>query len=676
MTEPVRVLTAKILLVDDKVANLLVLEAILDELGESLVRASSGEEALKLLDQDDFAVILLDVQMPTMSGFETARRTRCHPRANRTPIMFLTATSEADFSTDEAYALGAVDFMSKPLVPAVLKAKVAIFVDLYRKTHELALAERVKAAAEMSAKDERLRLILDNTTDYGFILANVQGEITEWEGGAAAVTGWRADEAIGRPISFIFTSEDREGRAPQLEMERSASAGRAPARRWHIRKDGGRFFADGVMVGLRGTDGALRGYAKIFRDSTAEHLGAVELEAARDREHRAADDLRQLAADLSEANRRKTEFLAVLAHELRNPLAPIRNGLQIMKLVDDAPISMTKARDMMDRQLTHLVSLVDDLLDVARVTQGKFHLKKVRMELGAAVTAAIEASTPLIELSRHALTVHLPHEALLLDADPTRLTQIFSNLLNNAAKYTAPGGRVDVDVHRDGNEAVVAIKDTGIGLSPSSIISVFDMFTQVDGQGESPQSGLGIGLSLVRSLVELHGGKVEVTSPGEGLGSIFEVRLPLALPQQSDGFEGMASNPGVNAGKTYRILVVDDNIDAADSLAVLLQSQGHAVNIAYDGLAALALAQEYKPEVVILDIGMPRMNGYEVAAALRKSPGVEDAVLIALTGWGTQEDRLRSQHAGFDHHLIKPASPAVLSSLIAGLDAKETAPGT
>ncbi len=292
------------------------------------------------------------------------------------------------------------------------------------------------------------------------------------------------------------------------------------------------------------------------------------------------------------------------------------------------------------------------------------------------MTAAIEASTPLIEMSNQTLTVHLPHEALLLDADPTRLAQIFSNLLNNAAKYTAPGGRVDVDVHRDDNEAVVAIKDTGIGLSPSSIASVFDMFSQVGGQGDSPQGGLGIGLSLVRSLVELHGGKVDVTSPGEGRGSIFEVRLPLALPQQSDGFERMTSAPGVNAGKTYRILVVDDNIDAADSLAVLLQSQGHAVNIAYDGLEALALAQEYKPEVVILDIGMPHMNGYEVAAAVRKSPGMEEAILIALTGWGSQEDRLRSQHAGFDHHLIKPASPNVLSRLIAGLNAKEKAPGT
>jgi PAS domain S-box-containing protein len=665
-----------ILLVDDKVANLLVLEVILDDLGENLVRAGSGEEALRLLDHDDFAVVLLDVQMPTMTGFETARRIRAHPRAGRTPIMFLTATQDADFSTDEAYALGAVDFMTKPLAPAVLRAKAAIFVDLYRKTHELALAERDKAAAAIRAKDERLRLILDNTTDYGFILANLEGEITEWEGGAAAVTGWRSDEAVGQPIGFIFTSQDRDARIPHLEMERAASVGRSSDKRWHLRKDGGRFFADGVMVGLRDAEGRLQGYAKIFRDATAEHLSAVELEATRDREHRAADELRKLAADLSEANRRKTEFLAVLAHELRNPLAPIRNGLQIMKLVEDAPASIVKARDMMDRQLSHLVLLVDDLLDVARITQGKFDLKKRRVELGPMVTAAIEASTPLMEMGRHELSVRIPREPLLLDADPTRLAQIFSNLLNNAAKYTSPGGRVEVDVRRDGSEAVVAIGDTGIGLSESSIASVFDMFSQVGNRRDSAQGGLGIGLSLVRSLVELHGGKVSVSSPGEGLGSVFEVRLPLAQVQETEGLEGLAADLDGSAGKAYRILVVDDNIDAADSLGVLLQSQGHLTSIAYDGLEALELAQAYRPEIVFLDIGMPRMNGYEVAAAFRTTPGLADAVLIALTGWGTQEDRLRSRQAGFDHHLTKPANPAVLSRLIAGLEVEEGSHGT
>lgn len=658
---------AKILLVDDKVANLIALEVMLDELREDLVRATSGEDALRLLAEDDFAVVLLDVRMPTMSGFETARRIREQPRARRTPIVFLTAAHEDEFSPAEAYQLGAVDFMTKPLSPAVLRAKVAIFVDLFRKTHESARAERDKAASTIKAKDERLRLILDNTTDYGFVLADLDGTISEWEGGAPAVTGWSADEAVGQPISLIFTPEDRDASVPIAEMTRAAEMGRATDRRWHLRKDGGRFFADGVMVGLRDQNGGLQGYAKIFRDATAEHLAAIELEATRDREHRAAEDLRKLAAELSEANRRKTEFLAVLAHELRNPLAPIRNGLQILKLIDDAPASMVKAREMMDRQLTHLVSLVDDLLDVARITQGKIELKIESVELGPIVTAAVESSMPWLDVGKHNLSVQLSDEPLRLEADSNRLTQVFCNLLNNASKFTPPGGRISVHVRRNDSYAVVVVRDSGIGLSAESIESVFDMFSQVSGRRHDTHSGLGIGLSLVRSLVELHGGTVGVTSSGEGLGSVFEVRLPLSTKAAK-----CAAAQGDDVGSSenqrrYRILVADDNMDAADSLAILLQAKGHRTSIAYDGLEAMAQAEAYRPEIVFLDIGMPRMNGYEVAAAFRSSPDLADAVLVALTGWGSHEDRLRALEAGFDHHLTKPASAEALSRFFASL---------
>ncbi len=657
-----------ILLVDDKVANLLALEVILADLGENLVRAGSGEEALALLEQDDFAMVLLDVRMPTMSGFDTARRIRAHPRASRTPIVFVTAALDTDFSKDEAYQLGAVDFMTKPLEPAVLRAKASIFADLYRKTHDLAAAERDKAAATIKAKEDRLRLILDNTTDYGFVIANVEGQVTEWEGGCLAVTGWAPDEAIGQPISFFFTTADCAAGVPESEMKRAASEGRALDKRWHLRKDGGRFFADGVMVGLRDADGQLQGYAKIFRDASAEHRVAVELEAIRERERRAADDLSKSAADLSEANRRKTEFLAVLAHELRNPLAPIQNGLEILKLDDGPTLPKAKARDMMERQLHHLVSLVDDLLDVARITQGKIDLKMRRLELGSMVAAAVETSMPLMDMGQHKLSIHLADEPLLLDGDPTRLAQIFSNLLNNAAKYTPPGGRIDVDVHRDGDQAVVAVADTGIGLSASSLPTVFDMFSQVVGRRGNPHGGLGIGLSLVRSLVELHGGTVSVNSPGEGHGCVFEVRLPLSASEEIQGPQIETEIDGGRPTRAYRILVVDDNIDAADSLAILLQAQGHDTSVAYDGVEALELAEAYRPHIIFLDIGMPRMNGYDVAAALRKTSGFGRAILIALTGWGSQEDRDRSREAGFDQHLTKPASPALLKRLLATID--------
>ena len=657
-----------ILLVDDKVSNLLVLEVILAELGENLVRASSGEQALELLAQDDFAMVLLDVRMPTMSGFETARRIRAHPRAARTPIVFLTATLDADFSKDEAYRLGAVDFLTKPLEPAVLRAKAAIFADLFRKTRDLAAEERNRAAATIRAREDRLRLILENTTDYGFVIADVEGRITEWEGGCLSVTGWTAEEAIGQPIGFFFTSQDRDASVPTSEMKRAASEGRASDRRWHMKKDGARFFADGVMVGLRDAEGQLQGYAKIFRDASAEHRSTAELQAISERERRTADDLRKLAADLSEANRRKTEFLAVLAHELRNPLAPIQNGLEIFKLVEDAPAPVARARDMMERQLQHLVSLVDDLLDVARITQGRIDLKTDKLELAPLVGAAVEMHAPLLEVGRQKLSVRRTDEPLLVDGDATRLTQIFSNLLNNAVKYTPPGGQIAIEMQRDGGQAVVTVSDTGIGLPASSLSTVFNMFSQVAGRRDDSPGGLGIGLSLVHSLVELHGGSVSVTSAGEGLGCTFEVRLPLSEAKNPGGRETEAAADDGSTTRVLRILVVDDNVDAADSLAILLQAQGHDTSVAYDGIEALELAEAYRPDVVFLDIGMPRMNGHEVAAALRKMPGFERTMLIALTGWGSPEDRARSQDAGFDHHLTKPASPTLLKRLLGAVD--------
>ncbi len=523
----------KILLVDEKPANLLVLEVILAELGETLVRANSGEEALRMLARDDFAMVMLDVRMPTMSGFETARRIRECPRGRHTPILFLTAALDADFSKEEAYRLGAVDFITKPLEPVVLRAKASIFADLYRKTHDLATAERDKAKVMLRAKDERLRLILDNTTDYGFVIADIDGQVTEWEGGCAAVTGWSADEAVGQHISFFFTEADRAAGAPASELRRAATEGRALDKRWHLRKDGETFFADGVMVGLRNADGQLQGYAKIFRDASADQRVAAELEATRERERHAAEDLRRLAADLSEANRRKTEFLAVLAHELRNPLAPIQNGLEILKVSDGETVSATKARDMMGRQLHHLVSLVDDLLDVARITQGKIELKRRALELGSSVAAAVETSAPMLALGQHELSMRVSEEPLIVEGDPTRLAQIFSNLLNNAAKYTPPGGRVEIQVRREKEHTVVSVADSGIGLPASSLASVFDMFSQVPGQRDNSNGGLGIGRSLVRTLVELHGGTVGVSSEGEGLGAVFEVRLPLSSAHEA-----------------------------------------------------------------------------------------------------------------------------------------------
>ncbi len=380
----------------------------------------------------------------------------------------------------------------------------------------------------------------------------------------------------------------------------------------------------------------------------------------------AAEGLRRLAAELAEADQRKTEFLATLAHELRNPLAPLRNGLQVMRMARDNALVVTKAHDMMERQLAQMVRLIDDLLDVARIARGKLELKRERVALHSVVASAVETSMPLVEAGRHELLVQLPDEPLMLDADPTRLAQVLSNLLNNAAKYTPPGGRIVLNAQRVDTQAVVSVADNGIGIPADSLTRVFEMFTRVGREDSLGQSGLGIGLSLVRQLVELHGGSATAASPGPGQGSTLTLRLPLlARVAAEPTAPHTPAEPSANANPALRVLVVDDNLDAAESLAELLQLHGHTTTIGRDGHQALALAEGFAPDVVFLDIGMPGFDGYQVAHALRASPGADHVTLVALTGWGGLEDRQRARLAGFDEHLTKPADPAAIEQLLA-----------
>ena len=391
------------------------------------------------------------------------------------------------------------------------------------------------------------------------------------------------------------------------------------------------------------------------------------------RKHAEAD-LRRLAADLAEADRRKTEFLATLAHELRNPLAPIRNGLHLMAHAPDNAQIVSRSRDMMERQLAQLVRLVDDLLDIARITRGKVELKRERVSLQSVAAGAVETCMPLMESARHELAVQMPAEPLMLDVDPVRLAQVVGNLLNNAAKYTPRGGHIGLTAYRENGEAVVSVSDDGIGIPEESLGSVFDMFTQVGRNMERAQGGLGIGLTLVRRLVELHGGTASARSGGPGMGSEFTIRLPLA-GQYGGG--GDVAEREVEAGgrsrKGVRVLVVDDNVDAAESLAGILELGGHAIRVAHDGFQAIRTALEFSPEIAFLDLGMPGKNGYEVARTLRRTPGLEGIRLVALTGWGSAEDRARSKEAGFDQHLTKPAEFAVVDRLLAEISAAHDA---
>jgi signal transduction histidine kinase/ActR/RegA family two-component response regulator len=411
-------------------------------------------------------------------------------------------------------------------------------------------------------------------------------------------------------------------------------------------------------------------------DREGRNLGLIQLSDKYEGEFTAEDEvilvqLAQMASvavenarlvqDLRDGDRRKDEFLATLAHELRNPLAPIRNGLQVMRLSDGDRPTVERARTMMERQLGQMVHLVDDLLDLSRISRDKIELRKERVELAKVVQHAVETSRPAIEQAGHELTVTMPPGPIFVDADTTRLAQVFANLLNNAAKYTERGGRVRLTVQRRGGEVVVSVKDSGIGIPAPMLSKVFEMFTQVDRNLDRSQGGPGIGLSIVQRLVATHGGGVEAHSDGHGKGSEFVVRLPLAL--------SVVSQPALAAGEPAathdrrRILIVDDNQDAAMSMAMLLGLRGNETQTAHDGLEALAVIPAFQPEVILLDIGMPGINGYDTARRIRELPAGRGIVLIAVTGWGQEEDRRRSQAAGFNHHLTKPVDPAQLEKL-------------
>jgi two-component system CheB/CheR fusion protein len=381
---------------------------------------------------------------------------------------------------------------------------------------------------------------------------------------------------------------------------------------------------------------------------------------------------RKLEAALRDADRRKDEFLAILAHELRNPLAPIRNSLHILRMTTRQDAASERLGEIIERQVNHMVRLVDDLMEVSRITRGKIELRQEPIEVAAIIRGAVETSRPLIEAANHQLAVALPPEPLTLDGDLVRLTQVVANLLNNAAKYTDPGGQIWLSVRRDRDCVVLSVRDTGTGIPQDMLPRVFELFTQIDRHAGRSQGGLGIGLTLVKSLVELHGGSVHVRSEGPDRGSEFIIRLPLAANQHAADVAGTKS-PATAVLATRRVLVVDDNHDAADSLGTLLGLLGADVCVVYNGQEALKALATFRPAVVLLDIDMPDMDGYEVARRIREQPTSQDMTLIALTGWGQETDRTRSEFAGFDHHLIKPADINALETLLLSLEG--TSPG-
>ena len=515
------------------------------------------------------------------------------------------------------------------------------------------VTERRQGEEKRREHERRFRTLVEQIKDYAIFMIDRDGRATSWHEGVRRVLGFDEPEFVGKDITTrIFTPEDVQAGVPERELREAAATGAANNTRWMRRRDGTAFFAVGATTSLRDDSGDLVGFMKVMRDQTEQK--------------RMEDDLRQLAAELSEADRRKNEFLAMLAHELRNPLAPIRNAMQVIRLKGGEGEAGAAASEMMERQISQLVRLVDDLLDVSRITRGTIELRKERVELASAVQHAVEAAKSMMQCMDHELMMTLLTEPVYLTADPTRLAQVIGNLLSNACKFTDKGGRIHLAVEREGEQAVIRVRDNGVGIAAEELPRIFDMFMQIDTSLERSVSGLGIGLTLVKNLVEMHGGTVEVHSAGIGKGSEFVVRLPIAAAVPAVA-TAPASKPGLGTSKARSFLVVDDNEDSATSLAMLLKMTGNETQVAYDGLGAVEAAEKFKPDVVLLDIGLPKLNGYEACRRIRAQPWGRDMMLIALTGWGQDEDRQKSKDAGFNGHLVKPVEHASLMKLLAEL---------
>jgi len=471
------------------------------------------------------------------------------------------------------------------------------------------------------------------SSDDAIIGKTLDGRIASWNRGAERLYGYSATEMIGRPLSTLVPPEHPDELPAIMErVRRGEHFDHFETQR--VRKDGSRVEVSLTISPIRDAEGKVVGASKIARDITAR----------------------------KEDERRRTEFLALLAHELRNPLAPLRSSLEVIRLAGDDREAVEQARSMMDRQLRHLTRLVDDLLDVSRISRGKLQLRKERVPLAAVVRHALDVCEGMAKQNGHDLTVTLPDEPIYVDADTTRLAQAVCNLLSNAVKYSDPGSRVWLTVRREGADAVISVRDAGVGIPAEMLPRVFDMFVQVDRTLERAQGGLGVGLSIARRLVEAHGGTVEARSPGYGHGSEFVIRLPTVRSTVHEQPEGGGPGPRLAGGR--RILVVDDNVDAAASLAMMLKIMGHEVRTAHDGLAGVEAAAASRPDVILLDIGMPKLNGYDACRRIRAEPWGRDVFIVAVTGWGQDEDKRRSLEAGFDHHLTKPAEPADLERVL------------
>ena len=706
---------ANILLVDDRRDKHVVYRAILDDLGQNFVSAMSGEEALKQVLKHEFAVILLDVNMPGMDGLETAALIRGRQRSAHVPIIFITADYSDDERTARAYALGAVDFMVSPIVPEILRTKVKVFVDLYlfAKQARRQVKERAALAAERAARADAERayqrsaflaaasVALSRSLNFSAtvrelvrvvipFLADVAAVTLPRDGGAEARTevAWTGDADPSPQIESLHSIEcpwwaEAIGRVIASGSGESYIARDAPMPEhgtgWAVLPGDLDFprvpKIDSLVILPLVARGNTIGALSLGLGSGGRTFDSDQLAIASDLAGRAAVALDNalLYKEMREQDRRKNEFLAILSHELRNPLAPITNALHMLNAKTGNADESKWAVKVLERQVNQLRRLVDDLLDVSRITHGKIDLRVEPVDVAEVIAVAVETVQPFVDAREHTLTVRPPLHPTRINGDFARIAQVLANLLNNAAKYTDKGGQISLEAAQEGDSVAFRIRDSGIGIPDDAKASIFEMFKQIGPSSERPQGGLGVGLTLVKKIVDMHGGTIEALSEGDAKGSEFIVRLPLLSdPAPNVGGEvprAKADEAGAAPlNKRRRILVADDNVDLATSMGLLLEMMGNEVRVTHDGMAAVSADAEFQPDVIFLDIGMAKMNGFEACQTIRGNPRDRRPIIVALTGWGQAEDKRRSRDAGFDHHLVKPLEPQVLERFLAEIE--------
>jgi signal transduction histidine kinase/DNA-binding response OmpR family regulator len=660
-----------ILVVDDLPEKHVVFRSILDELGQNIVSARSGQEALRYILEMEFAVILLDVNMPDIDGLETAQLIRQYKKSAQTPIVFITAYVD-ERQAKRGYALGAVDYIPSPVVPEVLRSKVRVFVELFRMNRQLQMQA---AAREALARSEAAREAAEEAIHRADFLAEASQMLSrslKIEDTVMAMfdvaVPMLANQAIVAQANDDGTVKQLEhfpkveGDAALPEGMRDALAQALAHKSFEIWQDGAQAAAICPLLAGGRARGAL---VLVGTRETFDPARVALIKEVASRASIAMENARLYTA-VQEADRRKNEFLAMLAHELRNPLAPIRNAVHIMQGPDVTQATMNWARDVIGRQADHMARLIDDLLDVSRIVQGKVVVRPEKLSLASLVERSVEASAPRIAGRDQMLAVELPEQPIELHGDVVRLAQVLSNLINNASKFSSSHTRITLGAAYADGEVKISVKDNGAGIDPAFLPHIFDLFAQADQSLDRSQGGLGIGLTLVKHLVELHGGRVSAHSEGTGRGTEVVVTLPARLSSEAQATPLVTARKPVIAAKVpSRILVVDDLAASAETLMTLLQMEGFEVKVASEGMAALKIAEDFRPDVVLLDIGLPGMNGFEVAHRLRTQPESRDALLIALTGYGEAESRTRSAQAGFDFHMVKPADVNLLLSMLA-----------